>query len=113
MFYVEENVEVIMNRCREILLNEGVGYIFLMYVNDEELVKRFVFNMLVLRIFVNIFLVFGGIGVLINFVLVLIFGCGVIGGSLILNNIGLFDLINVKRVVYGIKEIEEFGRDKF
>ncbi len=38
-FYVEENVEAIMNRCREILLNEGAGHTFSMHVNDEELVK--------------------------------------------------------------------------
>ncbi len=28
-----------MNRCREILLNEGAGHTFSMHVNDEELVK--------------------------------------------------------------------------
>ena len=99
-FYVEENVEAIMNRCREILLN------------DEELVKRFALNMPVSRILVNTPSALGGIGASTNLVPALTLGCGAIGGSSTSNNIGPLDLINVKRVAYGIKEIEELGRDK-
>ena len=111
-FYVEENVEAIMNRCREILLNEGAGHTFSMHVNDEELVKRFALNMPVSRILVNTPSALGGIGASTNLVPALTLGCGAIGGSSTSNNIGPLDLINVKRVAYGIKEIEELGRDK-
>ena len=34
-------------------------------------------------------------------------GCGAVGGSSTSNNIGPMDLINIKRVAYGTKEIEE------
>lgn len=111
-FYVEENVEAIMNRCREILLNEGAGHTFSMHVNDEELVKKFALNMPVSRILVNTPSALGGIGASTNLVPALTLGCGAIGGSSTSNNIGPLDLINVKRVAYGIKEIEELGRDK-
>ncbi|MCC0634124.1 acetaldehyde dehydrogenase (acetylating) [Clostridioides sp. ZZV15-6388] len=110
-FYVEENVEAIMNRCREILLNEGAGHTFSMHANDEELVKRFALNMPVSRILVNTPSALGGIGASTNLVPALTLGCGAIGGSSTSNNVGPLDLINVKRVAYGIKEIEELGRD--
>lgn len=111
-FYVEENIEAIMNRCREILLNEGAGHTFSMHANDEELVKRFALNMPVSRILVNTPSALGGIGASTNLVPALTLGCGAIGGSSTSNNIGPLDLINVKRVAYGVKEIEELGRDK-
>ncbi|MCC0730206.1 Aldehyde-alcohol dehydrogenase [Clostridioides difficile] len=110
-FYVEENVEAIMNRCREILINEGAGHTFSMHANDEELVKRFALNMPVSRILVNTPSALGGIGASTNLVPALTLGCGAIGGSSTSNNVGPLDLINVKRVAYGIKEIEELGRD--
>ncbi len=111
-FYVEDNVDAIMNRCREILLNEGAGHTFSMHANDEELVKRFALNMPVSRILVNTPSALGGIGASTNLVPALTLGCGAIGGSSTSNNVGPLDLINIKRVAYGIKEIEELGRDK-
>ncbi len=61
-FYVEENVEAVMNRCREILKNEGAGHTFSMHANDEELVKKFALKMPVSRILVNTPAALGGIG---------------------------------------------------
>ena len=34
-------------------------------------------------------------------------GCGAVGGSSSSNNIGPLDLINIKRVAWGVKELEE------
>ena len=106
-FYIEENVEAVMNRCREILLNEGAGHTFSMHANDEELVKRFALNMPVSRILVNTPSALGGVGVSTNLIPALTLGCGAIGGSSTSNNVGPLDLINVKKVAYGVKEVEE------
>ncbi|MGO1042599.1 acetaldehyde dehydrogenase (acetylating) [Clostridioides difficile] len=111
-FYVEENVDSVMSRCREILLNEGAGHTFSMHANDEELVKKFALNMPVSRILINTPSALGGIGASTNLVPALTLGCGAIGGSSTSNNIGPLDLINVKRVAYGVKEIEELRGDK-
>ncbi|MCR8743970.1 acetaldehyde dehydrogenase (acetylating) [Romboutsia lituseburensis] len=106
-FYVEENVDKVLNRCREVLLNEGAGHTFSMHANDEELVKRFALNMPVSRILVNTPSALGGIGGSTNLIPALTLGCGAIGGSSTSNNIGPLDLINIKKVAYGVKEIEE------
>lgn len=106
-FYVEENVDQVLNRCRAVLLNEGAGHTFSMHANDEELVKRFALNMPVSRILVNTPSALGGIGGSTNLTPALTLGCGAIGGSSTSNNVGPLDLINIKKVAYGVKEIEE------
>jgi acyl-CoA reductase-like NAD-dependent aldehyde dehydrogenase len=106
-FYVEENVEAVMNRSREILLNEGAGHTFSMHANDESLVKKFALNMPVSRILVNTPSALGGIGGSTNLIPALTLGCGAIGGSSTSNNVGPLDLINIKKIAYGVKEIEE------
>lgn len=106
-FYVEENIDKVSERCREVLLNEGAGHTFSMHANDEELVKKFALNMPVSRIMVNTPSALGGIGGSTNLVPALTLGCGAIGGSSTSNNIGPLDLINIKRVGYGIKELDE------
>lgn len=111
-FYVEENVEAVMNRAREILLNEGAGHTFSMHANDEELVKRFALNMPVSRIMVNTASALGGVGASTNLTPALTLGCGAIGGSSTSNNVGPLDLINIKKVAYGVKEVEELREDK-
>lgn len=106
-FYVEENVDEVMNKSREILLNEGAGHTFSMHANDEELVKRFALNMPVSRIIVNTASALGGIGASTNLSPALTLGCGAIGGSSTSSNVGPLDLINIKKIAYGVKEKEE------
>lgn len=49
----------------------------------------------------------GGIGGSTNLFPALTLGCGAVGGSSSSNNIGPMDLINIKRVAFGVKELEE------
>nr|WP_317330968.1 acetaldehyde dehydrogenase (acetylating) [uncultured Romboutsia sp.] len=106
-FYVEESIEDVIKKSREILLNEGAGHTFSMHANDEELVKRCALNMPVSRIIVNTPSALGGIGGSTNLPPALTLGCGAIGGSSNSNNIGPLDLLNIKKIAYGVKEIEE------
>lgn len=106
-FYVEESIEDVIKKSREILLNEGAGHTFSMHANDEELVKKFALNMPVSRIIVNTPSALGGIGGSTNLPPALTLGCGAIGGSSNSNNIGPLDLLNIKKIAYGVKEIEE------
>ena len=49
----------------------------------------------------------GGIGATTCLFPALTLGCGAVGGSSSSNNIGPLDLINIKRVAWGVKELEE------
>ena len=52
----------------------------------------------------------GGIGATTCLFPALTLGCGAVGGSSSSNNIGPLDLINIKRVAWGVRELEEIRR---
>lgn len=106
-FYVEENVDCALEKCREILLNEGSGHTFSMHCNDESIIERFALEMPVSRVNVNTPSTLGGIGASTKLIPALTLGCGAIGGSSTSNNIGPLDLINIKKVAKGKLELDE------
>ena len=110
-FYVEENVDAVLKKSQEILALEGRGHTFSMHANDEELVKRFALQIPASRILINTLGSLGGVGGTTNLFPALTLGCGAIGGSSSSNNIGPMDLINIKRVAYGVKEIETLRQE--
>ena len=93
---------------KQILLNEGAGHTFSMHCENDELVRRFAISMPVSRIPVNTPSTLGGIGASINITPALTLGCGAIGGSATSDNVGPLHLINIKKVAYGVREIEDF-----
>ncbi|MBQ7953994.1 MAG: aldehyde dehydrogenase family protein, partial [Clostridia bacterium] len=105
--YVEDNVEKAMERCVDILRFEGVGHSFMMHCMDAELVDRFAKAIPASRIIVNSYGSLGGVGATTNLFPALTLGCGAEGGSSSSNNIGPLDLINIKRVAFGVREIED------
>lgn len=105
--YVEENVDKVLSKCVDILSFEGVGHSFMMHCNDEDLVDRFAQVIPASRIMVNSPGSLGGVGSTTNLFPALTLGCGAVGGSSSSNNIGPLDLINIKRVAYGVREIED------
>lgn len=109
--YVEENVDAVLNKAQEILFLEGMGHTFSMHANDDELVKRFALDVPASRILVNTLGSLGGVGATTNLFPALTLGCGAVGGSSSSNNIGPMDLINVKRVGYGTKELETIKQE--
>lgn len=105
--YIEDNVEKVMERCIDILRFEGVGHSFMMHCFDDELVDRFAKVIPASRIIINSMGSLGGVGASTNLFPALTLGCGAEGGSSSSNNIGPLDLINIKRVAYGVREIED------
>lgn len=106
-FFVEDNVDAVLEKCVEILNFEGMGHTFCMHANDPELVKRFALRVPASRILINTPGALGGVGATTDLFPAMTLGCGAVGGSSSSNNIGPMDLINIKRVGYGTKEIEE------
>ncbi len=110
--YVEETVEKAMNRCVDILRFEGVGHSFMMHCMDADLVDRFAKVIPASRIMVNSLGSLGGVGATTNLFPALTLGCGAEGGSSSSNNIGPLDLINIKRVAFGVRDVEDIrGND--
>ena len=66
--------------------------------------EKFAHRMPVSRFLVNTPAALGGIGATTNLFPALTLGCGAVGGSASSNNIGPMDLINVRRVAWGVEE---------
>jgi acetaldehyde dehydrogenase (acetylating) len=108
-FYCEESWEKACDRCVELLMNEGKGHTLIVHSNDEEMIKEFALKKPVSRMLVNTAGALGGIGASTNLVPALTLGCGAVGGSTTSDNIGPMNLINIRRIAYGVKEIEEIN----
>ncbi|WP_130870661.1 acetaldehyde dehydrogenase (acetylating) [Intestinimonas massiliensis (ex Afouda et al. 2020)] len=104
--YVEPDEEAVLRRCIEILEWEGAGHTFAIHTEDEAVAKRFGAAVPASRVLVNTPASLGGIGATTCLFPALTLGCGAVGGSSSSNNIGPLDLINIKRVAWGVKELE-------
>ena len=106
-YYVEDSEEAVLRRCVEILEWEGAGHTFAIHTEDADTAKRFAAAVPASRVLVNTPAALGGIGATTCLFPALTLGCGAVGGSSSSNNIGPLDLINIKRVAWGVKELEE------
>ncbi len=103
-FYVMENEDAVLRKCIEILDHEGSGHTFAIHAKDEAVVRKFAEKIPVSRFLVNTPAALGGIGASTKLFPALTLGCGAVGGSSSSNNISPLDLINIRRVAWGIGE---------
>lgn len=111
-FYVEENWEKACLRCIEILENEGMGHTMTIHSENHKVITEFALKKPVGRLLVNTPAALGGVGATTNLVPSLTLGCGSMGGSSTFDNVGPMNLINIRRVAYGVRELEELGGKK-
>ena len=109
-YYVEENEEAVLRRCQEILRYEGAGHTFSIHAEDKSVVERFALAVPASRILVNTPSALGGVGATTDLFPALTLGCGAVGGSSSSNNIGPLDLINIKRIAYGRRELADLRK---
>lgn len=106
-FYTVDNVEEGIKLCTEILMNEGKGHTLVLHSEDDNIVREFGLRIPVSRLLVNTPGSLGGIGGATNLVPAFTLGCGAVGGSSTSDNIGPMNLLNIRRVAYGVRELEE------
>lgn len=106
-FYTVENWKEACKLCYEILTNEGAGHTMTVHSTDDAVIKAFALEKPVSRLLVNTPGTLGGIGATTNLFPALTLGCGAVGGSSTSDNISPLNLINIKRVVHGIRTMED------
>ena len=106
-FYTEPSWEAACERCMQILYNEGVGHTMTIHSQDKNVIREFALKKPVSRLLVNTPGALGGTGATTALAPALTLGCGAVGGSATSDNITPLNLINIRRVAYGIKELEE------
>ena len=106
-FYVENSWQDACKRSIEILFNEGKGHTMTIHSQDESVIREFALKKPVSRLLVNCPGALGGVGAATSLAPALTLGCGAVGGSATSNNVGPMDLINIRRVAYGICELAD------
>ena len=105
--YVEEDWEGACKRSIEILFNEGVGHTMTIHSQDKSVIREFALKKPVSRLLVNTPGALGGVGATTGLPPALTLGCGAVGGSATSDNVGPMNLINIRRVAYGLRELED------
>ena len=106
-YYVVEDQDKALARCVELLHHEGAGHTFAIHAQDDTVVEKFARAVPASRVLVNTPASLGGIGATTDLFPAMTLGCGAVGGSSTSNNIGPLDLVNLKRVAWGKRELEE------
>lgn len=106
-FYTEEDWERACERCIELLKNEGQGHTLIIHSSNDEIIREFALKKPVSRLLVNTPGALGGIGGTTNLFPALTLGCGAVGGSSTSDNVGPLNLLNIKRLAYGVKELDD------
>jgi len=90
-----------------ILNNEGAGHTMIMHSRDEDLIREFALEKPVSRLLINTLGSLGGVGATTNLPPSMTLGCGAVGGSSTSDNISPLNLLNLRRIAYGTKELAD------
>lgn len=106
-FYIEKDYKAVCDRSIEILTYEGAGHTFSMHSENEDIINYFAKRIPVSRFLVNTPSALGGVGATTSLMPSYTLGCGAIGGSSTSDNIGPLNLLNIRKVAYGTKELSD------
>ena len=109
-FFVETGWEDACRRSIEILNVEGAGHTMTIHSQDESVIREFALQKPVSRLLVNTPGALGGVGATTGLQPALTLGCGSVGGSATSDNVSPLNLINIRRVAYGIRELDDLRK---
>lgn len=92
------------------LLKNGMGHTMSLHTNDRDMVVKFSIKP-ASRILVNTGGSQGGTGISTGLPVAFTLGCGTCGGSSVSENVSPLQLINVKKVAYGLKDCTTLAAD--
>lgn len=102
-FYVVEDWKEACQLSIDLLQN-GIGHTMSLHTNDRDMVLKFAAKP-ASRILVNTGGSQGGTGISTGLPISFTLGCGTYGGSSTSENVGPKNLLNIKKVAYGVKEV--------
>ena len=105
--YVEPDWQRACEKCIEILEYGGEGHSLGIHSNNEKIIREFALRKPASRILVNTSTTHGAVGATTNLMPALTLGCGAIGGSATSDNINPMHLIDIRRMAYGVREVED------
>lgn len=106
-FFITDGWEQACERCIQILENEGVGHTMTIHSQNKDVIREFALKKPVNRLLVNTPGALGGVGVTTKLAPALTLGCGAVGKSATSDNVGPMNLINIRRVAFGVRELAD------
>lgn len=105
--YIEEDWQAACARVVELLTNEGLGHTLVIHTQNQDVIREFSLEKPVNRMLVNTPAALGGIGATTNISPALTLGCGAVGGGSSSDNVGPMNLLNIRKIGYGVRSIDE------
>ncbi|MBW7981263.1 acetaldehyde dehydrogenase (acetylating) [Enterobacillus tribolii] len=105
--YVEADWQAACRRVMELLTNEGLGHTLVIHTRNQDVIREFCLEKPVHRILINTPAALGGIGATTNIFPALTLGCGAVGGGSSSDNVGPLNLMNIRKVGYGVRSVDE------
>jgi hypothetical protein len=93
-------------KCMDILNFGGLGHTLGLHSTDDGVIRQFALQKPAYRICVNTPAALGAVGYTTNLFPAMTLGCGAFGGNITSDNISPLHLINLKRVAFGVREVE-------
>lgn len=113
-FYTKKTWTEACDLSIEILNQEGAGHTMAIHSQNDDIIQEFALRKPVSRLLVNTSATFGGIGATTNLFPALTLGSGAVGGSSTSDNIAPQNLFNIRRIAWGVRELEDIrGEDVF
>jgi acetaldehyde dehydrogenase (acetylating) len=109
-FYIEKDWQNACEKCIELLLNDGRGHTLVIHSQNDSVIREFALKKPVSRVLVNTPATLGGIGATTNLFPALTLGCGAAGGGFTSDNVSPMNLINIRKVGYGVRELEDITK---
>jgi len=109
-FYVEKDWLNACEKCIELLINEGRGHTLVIHSKNENVIREFALKKPVSRVLVNTPASLGGIGATTNLFPALTLGSGAAGGGYTSDNVTPMNLINIRKVCYGVRQLEDITK---
>lgn len=111
-FYVAEDWQAACARCIELLENEGIGHTMVVHSENIDVIRRFAQEKPVMRLLVNTPGALGGVGATTNLPPAFTLGCGAVGKTATSDNVTPMNLLNIRRLAWGAREVEELRNEK-
>lgn len=110
-FYVEDGWEAGCERCIEILSFGGLGHTMSIHSKNRDVILQFGLHKPAYRICVNTPTTHGSVGLTTSVPPSMTLGCGSPGGNITSDNITPLHLINIKRVAFETRRVEDIRFD--
>lgn len=105
-FYTVEDWKEACDVAKEILENDGLGHSVAIHSCDDDIILQFGLKKKVSRILVNTPSSQGGVGDTTNLAPAFTLGCGAPGGSATSDNVSPKNLIDIRRIAWGVEDVE-------